>query len=53
MMSAWDNQGKPTELPAVRADLEAVQAAMTDLQEYANRHEALKDGGGQSASAPK
>ena len=53
VMSAWDKQGKPTELPAVRADLEAVQAAMTDLQEYANRHEALKDGGGQSASAPK
>ena len=53
VMSAWDKQGKPTELPAVRADLEAVQAAMTELQEYANRHEALKDGGGQSASAPK
>ena len=31
VMSAWDKQGKPTELPAVRADLEAVQAAMTDL----------------------
>lgn len=53
VMSAWDKQGKPTELPAVRADLEAVQTAMTELQEYANRHGALKDGGGQSASAPK
>lgn len=53
VMSAWDKQGKPTELPAIREDLEAVQAAMTDLQEYANRHGALKDGGGQSASVPK
>ena len=53
VMSAWDKQGKPTELPTIREDLQAVQAAMTELQEYANQNESFKDNSGQSASAPK
>ena len=52
VLSAWDKQGKPTSVDAIKGDWESIQSSLVELQEYMEQHKTGM-GGGQSASAPK
>ena len=52
VLSAWDKQGKPTSVDAIKGDWESIQSSLVELQEYMEQHKTGM-GGGQSASVPK
>ena len=51
-LSAWDKQGKPTTLDAIKEDLKPIESSLVELREYIVQRKTSM-GSGQSASAPK
>ncbi|WP_225747522.1 hypothetical protein [Eikenella sp. Marseille-P7795] len=52
VISAWDKQGKPAPVAAIKEDWETIQSSLAELQEHMAQHDTVM-GSGQSASAPK
>lgn len=52
VLSAWDKQGKPTSVDAIKEDWEPIRSSLVELQEYMEQLKTVI-GDGQSASEPK